>query len=54
MADVFLSYANEDRERIRALVHWLEASGVSVFWDRRVPVGETWRLVLVSSASRLA
>jgi hypothetical protein len=43
MSDVFLSYAREDEARIRPLVKMLEDKGLSVFWDRRIPAGETWR-----------
>ena len=43
MADVFVSYAREDEARISALVRLLEARGLSVFWDREIPAGKTWR-----------
>ena len=46
MADIFISYAREDEERIRPLAAALEAHGWSVFWDRRIPAGQTWRSVL--------
>ncbi len=46
MADVFLSYANEDRERVRGLVAVLEARGLSVWWDRRIPAGQSFREVI--------
>jgi len=46
MSDIFLSYASEDRERIRPLVNVLEKTGWSVFWDRTIPTGKTWRQVL--------
>jgi hypothetical protein len=42
MADVFLSYANEDRETARAIAGLLESAGCSVWWDRRIPAGRTW------------
>ena len=42
MTDIFVSYAREDRERVRPLVAVLEAQGWSVFWDFRIPPGETW------------
>ena len=34
--DVFVSYASEDREKVRALVTDLEANGFSVWWDRSI------------------
>lgn len=45
MADVFLSYARQDRRSAKELVHALESLGISVWWDRRLwpgrPVGTT-------------
>ncbi|HEY6908187.1 MAG TPA: TIR domain-containing protein [Myxococcales bacterium] len=46
MAQVFISYAKEDRERIRPLADAFRASGIGVFWDRSIPPGSTWREVL--------
>lgn len=43
MADIFLSYSREDEARIKGLVAEFEAQGWTVFWDRRIPAGETWR-----------
>ncbi len=42
MADIFLSYASEDRDRIKPIVDGLEQAGWTVFWDRKTPVGMTW------------
>ncbi|HSD65906.1 MAG TPA: toll/interleukin-1 receptor domain-containing protein [Vicinamibacteria bacterium] len=44
--DVFLSYASDDRERILPLVRALEGTGWTVFWDRTMLPGETWRQVI--------
>jgi len=49
MADIFLSYAEEDRERARQIADLLELCGWSVWWDRKVPAGKTWRQVLEES-----
>jgi hypothetical protein len=46
MADIFISYAREDEERIRPLAAALESHGCSVFWDRRIPAGQAWRSFL--------
>src|SRR5262245_61702096 len=46
MADIFLSYASADRERIRPLVTILEERGWSVWWDRKIPPGKTWHQVI--------
>jgi hypothetical protein len=51
MAEVFLSYAREDRQRVEPLVHLLERFGVSVFSDRMVPAGSIWREVLSREAT---
>jgi len=39
MPDVFLSYATEDRVTAERVAHGLEASGLSVWWDRRLRGG---------------
>jgi formylglycine-generating enzyme required for sulfatase activity len=44
--DIFLSYASDDRDRVRPLVEALSAAGWSVFWDRTIPFGSTWDRVL--------
>ena len=46
MADIFLSYANEDREKARAVAGLLESAGCTVWWDRRIPAGRTWRSMI--------
>jgi len=49
MPDIFFSYSREDESRIRNLVSVLETHGWSVFWDRRIPAGETWRSYIGSA-----
>jgi formylglycine-generating enzyme required for sulfatase activity len=47
MADIFISYASEDRERIVPIVKALAAEGWSAFWDwESIPVGKSWREVI--------
>jgi len=46
MADIFLSYTEKDREQARRVAAMLESAGWTVWWDRRIPAGETWRSVL--------
>lgn len=42
MADIFVSYASEDRERVRPLVNALEARGFTVWWDSRIDIGSSY------------
>ena len=42
-SDIFFSYAREDQARVAPIVAALEARGWSVFWDQRIPAGQTWR-----------
>ena len=46
MADIFISYASEDVARARVLANALAGCGWSVFWDRTIPFGMTWRQVI--------
>ncbi len=46
MADVFISYANENRDTARKLAASLEARGWSVWWDRKIQAGQTFDQVI--------
>ena len=46
MADIFFSYANDDRGLVRPLVEELAAHGWSVWWDRQIPPGRTFDEVI--------
>jgi hypothetical protein len=46
MKDVFLSYAHQDLNRVKRIVAACEARGWTVFWDRTIPAGKTWREVI--------
>jgi hypothetical protein len=37
--DIFVSYAHEDRERVKKLVQFLEGQGWSVWWDANLTAG---------------
>ncbi len=42
MADVFVSYSSQDRERVIPLVEAIEQRGWSVWWDRKIDAGTTF------------
>jgi len=42
MADVFLSYAREDRARAEQIAKGLTSAGYDVFWDVEIPPGTSW------------
>ncbi|MFT6012022.1 MAG: hypothetical protein ACI96P_002263, partial [Candidatus Azotimanducaceae bacterium] len=42
MADIFLSYASADRERLRSLVEVFERLGYEVWWDRKLETGSAF------------
>jgi len=46
MSDIFISYSSEERHRVLPLINALEKTGWSVFWDRTIPAGKTWRQVI--------
>jgi hypothetical protein len=49
MADIFISYTNEDLSRVEPLVKALQDKGWTVFWDRMIPPGKTWRQVIAEA-----
>jgi TolB-like protein len=46
MTDVFVSYATEDRARVRPLIQLLEAQGWTVWWDREIQPGERFDSII--------
>jgi membrane-associated protease RseP (regulator of RpoE activity) len=42
MAQIFISYASEDRAKARKLADALADRGWSVWWDRRIPLGKSF------------
>jgi hypothetical protein len=52
MSDIFISYASEDRDRVRSLAHALEKKGWSVWWDRRVPAGKSFDEVILEALKK--
>jgi hypothetical protein len=43
VTDVFISYKREDEVPVGRLAQALEKAGLSVWWDRGLPGGESWR-----------
>ena len=46
MSDIFLSYAVQDLERASTLAKAFEATGWSVWWNRRIPAGDHYTEVI--------
>ena len=46
MSDIFISYAREDRAKVRPLAEALERQGWSVWWDRAIPTGRRFDRVI--------
>ncbi|MAK62608.1 MAG: hypothetical protein CMK09_16685 [Ponticaulis sp.] len=46
MADIFISYSQRDRARVKPMADALEGRGLDVFWDPEIPPGETWDNVI--------
>lgn len=46
MSDVFISYASEDRNRVRPLAEALQNRGFNVWWDRSLAAGQDYAAVI--------
>ena len=46
MAEIFISYASENRERARGRAEAFGARGWSVWWDREIPLGKSFDQVI--------
>lgn len=46
MAEIFISYSQQDKAKVRPIAESLEAEGFDVFWDPEIPPGETWDNVI--------
>ena len=48
MADIFVSYAREDRDRVHALANALAVYGWTIWWDREILAGKDFDEVIQS------
>lgn len=46
MSDIFLSYADEDKSRAKQLADSLGRQGWSVWWDKKIPPGQSFDTVI--------
>lgn len=46
MADVFISYASEDRARVRPLAEALQSLGFNIWWDRSLAAGQDYTAII--------
>lgn len=46
MADIFISYASEDRNRVRPLAEALQQRGFNVWWDRSLAAGQDYTAII--------
>jgi sulfatase modifying factor 1 len=51
MADIFISYAREDKERVAPFASTLESAGWSVWWDPNIRPGEEFDRVIEEALS---
>jgi hypothetical protein len=52
MTDVFISYGRNDWHRAQQLARILEAEGLSVWWDRKIPLGKTFDRAIQKALDR--
>ncbi len=52
MADIFISYASEDRERAKQLATTFTGRGWSVWWDREIPFGKNFDKVIEDNLAK--
>lgn len=46
MSDVFISYASEDRDRVRPLAEALQKRGFNIWWDRSLAAGQDYAQII--------
>jgi TIR domain len=52
VADIFISYSQQDRDQARLIAAFLEAEGYSVWWDMSLLSGENFRKTIMTELGR--
>src|SRR5262249_19293362 len=52
VADIFISYSQQDRDEARLIAAFLEAEGYSVWWDTSLLSGENFRKAIMTELGR--
>jgi hypothetical protein len=52
MADIFISYSSKDRSAIKRISDFFESQGWTTWWDRQIPVAESFESVLMSELEK--
>jgi hypothetical protein len=52
MADIFISYSSKDRSAIKRISEFFESQGWTTWWDRQIPVAESFESVLMSELEK--
>jgi len=46
MADIFISYSNQDREAAKTIASTLEKAGFVTWWDSKIQAGDVWDQII--------
>jgi TIR domain-containing protein len=52
VADIFISYSKKDEAEARLLAAFLEAEGLSVWWDQTLLGGEKYRATITAELDK--
>ncbi|RYY17262.1 MAG: toll/interleukin-1 receptor domain-containing protein, partial [Chitinophagaceae bacterium] len=52
MADIFISYSSKDRAAIKRISGFFESEGWTTWWDRQIPIAESFEDVLMAELAR--
>ncbi|HTE24150.1 toll/interleukin-1 receptor domain-containing protein [Flavitalea sp.] len=52
MADIFISYSSMDRTAIKRISEFFESQGWTTWWDRQIPVAESFESVLMAELEK--